>query len=103
MLRLTILLLVAAAFAGCRPNAGSVSPRPFDMTFLRSETCPRSDAMYRDLLAALRARAIAEEPDVIDTAHLSNDDPRTGYGVPTILVDGHDLFGAERPRPQAPT
>lgn len=41
--------------------------------------------------------------DVVDVGTLDRDDYRTGYGTPTILVSGDDLFGQSRPAPAAPT
>ncbi|MHC5115321.1 MAG: hypothetical protein ACYTGP_12940 [Planctomycetota bacterium] len=54
-------------------------------------------AMCASLDEALRESGYAVEYVVIDTATLDATDPRCGYGTPTILLDGRDLFGAAEP------
>ena len=45
----------------------------------------------------LRQRLVAASPDAtivdVDLMQLESGDPRLGWGAPTILVDGVDLFG----------
>jgi hypothetical protein len=41
--------------------------------------------------------------DVVDVGKLAESDYRTGYGTPTILLNGQDLLGAPIPAPAAPT
>jgi hypothetical protein len=74
----------------------------FDLTFLAREGCPGSSAMLANLLAALADLGILEVPLTVDLGELAADDPRTGYGSPTVLVDGVDLFDLAAPRAAAP-
>ena len=45
----------------------------------------------------LRNRLVEAEPELkyeyVDLLSLKSDDPRLGWGAPTILVDNEDLFG----------
>jgi len=72
------------------------------VTFLTREGCPKSPAMYANLRAALATHDWAGDPVVVDIGELPEDDPRTGFGTPTVLVDGVDLFGLRTPQPAAP-
>jgi hypothetical protein len=50
--------------------------------------------MYRSLKAAMRKLGLQDEIIVLDALELAGkNDPRAGYGTPTILVNGKDLFG----------
>ena len=71
--------------------------------FLTRKGCPHSPVVYRSLVSVLTARGISEEPVTIYLGLLAEDDARTGYGTPTILVNGHDLFGLGVPAPAPPT
>jgi len=73
------------------------------VTFLTRAGCPKSPAMYANLQAALAHREWTGDPITIDLGDLPKDDPRTGYGTPTVLVDGLDLFGLGKPEPATPT
>jgi hypothetical protein len=67
--------------------------------FLYFDGCPNTPQLREYLEAAL------EQTDgsfaAIDLMKLDETDIRRGYGSPTILVDGHDLF--DMPEPNAPT
>ncbi|MDP7006010.1 MAG: hypothetical protein QF718_07360 [Phycisphaerales bacterium] len=47
----------------------------------------------------LRKRLVASDPTLqiidVDLMSLSSNDTRLGWGAPTILIDGKDLFGLE--------
>lgn len=73
------------------------------VTFLTRDGCPGSPAMHANLVAALAGLGIAEVPLIVELGTLPADDHRTGYGTPTVLIDGVDLFGLEAPRAAAPT
>ena len=57
--------------------------------FLGFEGCPNTPE--------LRKRLVEAEPDMnivdVDLTGLANSDARLGWGAPTILVNGRDLFG----------
>jgi len=101
-LRLLVGLLVGLLMLGlltaCRsqPDKES-SPDMPHITFLTRAGCSGSPQMLAGLRAALTARGVTLEPETLDLGDLAADDPRTGYGTPTILVDGHDLFGRSQP------
>jgi len=52
------------------------------------EGCPNTPILRQRLHEALPQAHIIE----VDLMQLENNDPRLGWGAPTILVDGVDLF-----------
>lgn len=64
---------------------------PPTVEFLGFDGCPNTPQL----------RAILEEASIdtdivdVDLMLLKKGDPRLGWGAPTILVDGKDLFGLE--------
>ena len=73
------------------------------VTFLTRRGCPKSPAMYSNLVAALGQRGWSIQPTTIDIGELAPSDVHTGYGTPTVLVDNADLFGLQTPELAAPT
>jgi len=69
------------------------------IVFLGSATCPHTPAMFENLAAALEKKGLRPAVETIDVSTLPDDDPRLGYGVPTVLVNGRDLFGLPAPLP----
>jgi len=65
--------------------------------------CAQSPEMRENLAAAYRLKGREPAFETVDAAALRASDPRTGYGTPTILEDGRDLFGMPEARPAAPT
>ncbi len=61
--------------------------------------CPNTPPFKESLDQA--ARQIHTTYTLIDLTKLPENDIRRGYGSPTILLDGHDLF--DMPVPQSPT
>ena len=57
--------------------------------FLGFDGCPNTPVLFERLLAASPKREIVE----VDLMKLKIGDSRLGWGAPTILVDGKDLFG----------
>jgi len=57
--------------------------------FLGFEGCPNTPELRKRLVEAEPTAVI----DDVDLMSLSDGDPRLGWGAPTILVDGCDLFG----------
>jgi len=99
-LALTFLVFLSACEGQVEKESSSEMP---EVTFLTREGCPKSPAMYANLMAALAKHAWPGEPVTVDIGDLPKDDPRTGYGTPTVLVNGTDLFGVKPPKPGAPT
>ena len=60
--------------------------------------CPNTPKMWKSLHSALHELNWSIAIDSLDLFELSNkEDVRAGYGSPTILVNGKDLFGAPLP------
>lgn len=59
--------------------------------YLGLEGCPNTPQLRQRLRAALPNATIID----IDLMKLGAGDPRLGWGAPTILVDGKDLFGLQ--------
>jgi hypothetical protein len=57
--------------------------------------CPNTPPFRESLEAAVAKSNTSFTP--IDLTTLDENDPRRGYGSPTILIDSHDLFGAPVP------
>lgn len=73
-----------------------------NITFLTRHGCANSPLLRARLEEALDSLELDAALEVVDIATLAATDHRTGYGTPTILVDGEDLFGHPRPLPAAP-
>ena len=68
-----------------------------DVVFLTRDGCVNTVTMRANLDAALRALGLPADYQFIDADTLKASDPRVGYGTPTVLYAGHDLFGMEEP------
>jgi hypothetical protein len=71
-----------------------------DLELLTRCGCANTDAMRDHLDAALRSLHRPATYCVIDLDLLASSDTRRGYGSPTILYRGKDLFG--QPEPAVP-
>ena len=69
--------------------------------FLGTGSCANSPVMEKKLQEALALKGLAETYSYIDIKKLSKSDFRRGYGTPTVLVNGMDIFGAPRPLPSS--
>ncbi len=69
--------------------------------FLGTGSCANSPVMEGNLKAALVMKGMEEVYGVIDVKQLPESDFRRGYGTPTVLVNGEDIFGAPRPLPSS--
>ena len=69
----------------------------------RARACANTDAMRDHLDAALRSLDRPAAYRVIDLDMLPPSDPRRGYGTPTILRGGKDLFGLPEPAIPSPS
>ena len=72
------------------------------ITFLTRPGCANSPLLQARLVEAIRSLELDATLAVVDMSTLAATDHRTGYGTPTILVEGEDLFGQPRPLPAAP-
>ena len=93
---------VALAGFGCAVKggpSGSTMPAP-NIELLGTPGCPHTGSMRANLRAALTSIDRAWKFKDTNQETLPAADVRRGYGAPTILVDGRDLFGL--PVPTAP-
>jgi len=67
--------------------------------FLGRHSCSHSPTMEKNFVSALKKVGIENKYKYIDLASLPVDDFRRGYGTPTVLINGVDLFGMPRPMP----
>ncbi|MCH7944608.1 MAG: hypothetical protein IIC73_01135 [Armatimonadetes bacterium] len=75
-----------------------------EIVFLTREGCMASPKMRALFEGALRRKGLPEAFQIIDMDEVDKDDVRTGYGTPTVLIDGVDLMGAPVPEePAVPT
>jgi len=103
-MRIVVLLSISLlCLAGCgsrsRQEGGAAV---LEVTFLTRAGCPGSPRMLENLRAALAETSTAYELHVLDLGDLAASDHRTGYGTPSVLVGGLDLFGRSRPEPATP-
>lgn len=67
------------------------------MVFLTRDGCVNTSAMRANLDAALVSLGRPTAYAVVDADTLPADDPRIGYGTPTVLVGNIELFGLPEP------
>lgn len=96
-----VLLGVAAIIAGCSVeparNAVSDSLSMKHLVFLTRSGCVNTVTMRANLDEALTSLALPTDYQFIDADTLKESDPRGGYGTPTVLYAGRDLFGMKEP------
>ena len=74
------------------------------IAFLTREGCTGTPLMRARLLEAMLRKGLPEAFQIIDMDQVNEDDMRTGYGTPTVLIDGVDLMGAPKPaKPAVPS
>ncbi len=74
---------------------GRSSPK---LELLMFEGCPNSPKMVANLKTALKSLGITQTIKVVNLLRLDVNDVRRGYGAPTVLVNGKDLFGQSQPK-----
>ena len=103
---LTVLLSLAVAMTACSQTPqqmSSAKPSLTNLVFLTRQGCVNTTTMRESLEDALKAMALPHDYQFIDADTLTDSDPRSGYGTPTILYEGRDLFGvSETPVPTPP-
>lgn len=72
------------------------------ISFLTRPGCANSPLLQARLMEAIQTLGLEATLAVVDVTTLAAADHRTGYGTPTVLVDGKDLFGHPEPLPAAP-
>jgi hypothetical protein len=72
--------------------------RDIVIEFLSFEGCPHAPVLRQRLDEALQALGMTVTPVLMDLLSLCEaSDLRSGFGSPTILVNGRDLFGMDCP------
>ena len=107
MWRIAVTVAVLIVAFGCSTSKKAQPPAAqsnSDLVFLTTDGCANTSIMRANLDAALRAMGRPVDYAVIDLGTVSADDVRAGYGTPTVLYKGRDLFGMpepSRPNPDA--
>ncbi len=103
---LTVLLSLAVAMTACSQTPqpmSSAKPSLNNLVFLTRQGCVNTTTMRENLEDALKVLALPNDYQFIDADTLTESDPRRGYGTPTVLYEGRDLFGmSEPPLPTPP-
>ena len=68
-----------------------------ELVFLTRNGCVNTTVMRAGLDEALHALGLPTDYQLIDADTLPESDPRGGYGTPTVLYSGRDLFGMSEP------
>src|SRR5215469_11757003 len=71
-----------------------------ELVFLTRDGCVNTARMRSSLDQALKSLALPTNYKFTDADKLKPSDPRRGYGTPTVLYKGRDLFGMAEPRAQ---
>lgn len=97
---LAAIVGIVSLVAGCsmEPAQNSEkSPSMQDLVFLTRNGCMNTVTMRANLDEALKVSALPGDYQFIDADTLAASDPRGGYGTPTVLYRGRDIFGMEEP------
>ena len=97
---LAVLLSLAIGLTACSQaprEMSSAEPSLRNLVFLTRQGCVNTTTMRENLEDALKAMALPNDYQFIDADTLMESDPRRGYGTPTVLHEGRDLFGMPEP------
>ncbi len=94
---LLLLLLLGFGLGGCSTGQSAMNNAAHSIELIYFDGCPTTPPFRESLESALGQTDGYEALTPIDVTTLAEDDIRRGYGSPTILVDGRDLFGAGVP------
>jgi hypothetical protein len=75
--------------------AASTRPRVERVELLAFPGCPHADVLRKNVVAALAELGIKTVVTETNLESLPREDPRRGFGSPTVLVNGQDLFDAK--------
>jgi hypothetical protein len=102
-----LFIIICVLTISCSENEGGSMRNRISkgIEFLGRSDCIHSPTMEKNLVSALETSGIDKKYKYIDLASLPTNDYRRGYGTPTILINGEDLFGMPKPKPiaSAPT
>ena len=103
MIRLICVAIIGVQFlfvsCGKIEEKNIVTHKGRTIEFLGTGSCANSPVMEKNLQEALTLKGLAATYNFIDIKELPESDYRRGYGTPTVLVNGMDIFGAPRPLP----
>ncbi len=88
------LNLIAMTSAGPKPKRSQ--PK---IELLMFDGCPNSPKRKANLQTAMKALGLTRQFKVVDILKLPDGDVRKGYGAPSVLLAGRDLFGLREPKP----
>lgn len=100
-----LLAIISIATACSTAPQQKVEDKPSmgELVFLTRQGCVNTVTMRANLDAALKVLGLPNDYQFIDADSLAPSDPRGGYGTPTVLYHGRDLFGmSEPPIPHPP-
>jgi hypothetical protein len=98
----SIVSLLVACSSAPQPKVEEKSSMG-ELVFLTRQGCVNTVTMRNNLDDALKALGLPTEYQFIDADTLAPSDRRGGYGTPTVLYEGRDLFGmSEPPIPHPP-
>ena len=100
MWKAAVLSTIVLCAGGCREaerSRVSSNSRESDLVFLTRDGCANTTIMRENLDAALRAMGRSAGYTVIDLDKAAAGDVRGGFGTPTVLYQGRDLFGMSIP------
>ena len=97
------LVIICMLMISCSGNEGGDMDNNIlkGIQFLGRSDCPHSPAMENNLVSAIETSGMHKKYKYIDLASLPAEDYRRGYGTPTVLTNGEDLYGM--PIASAPT
>jgi hypothetical protein len=103
MIRLiSVLMILSLVVISCaETEEKSIVTKAKKIEFLGTDSCANSPIMEKNLQDALALKGMAVDYSFLDIKKLPESDYRRGYGTPTVLVNGNDLFGVPRPMPIA--
>lgn len=98
--------VLAAAWVGghgrdCRASTHMPPPHTPTIELLGFRGCPNTPMLRANLSAALASLGGGWTFTEIDQERLDQADARRGYPTPTILINGHDLYGLPAPHEPA--
>ena len=82
---------------GCSARSASLAQPVPALAFLTCADCVQNDTMRARFDKALTALGRPKDYAILDADSLFENDPRRGYGTPTILYRNVDLFGMPEP------
>ena len=100
LLAVVVVLSVVIACSRAPEQQPTGKPSMDKFVFLTRQGCVNTVTMRENFDEALKSIELSQQYQFIDADTLAPSDPRAGYGTPTVLYDGRDLF--DMPEPPVP-